>query len=422
MKNKIFSLFILLLIGGLVYGNSYALKIGTVYLESNQEIIEKGDEIEITVNLKDAKTAAFSFSLYFDELKFDYISNIENTNIVGNRIIFVWHDEDGGSGAKQGELAKFRFKAKEDGFATFSLQGEFYSENAQLIETDFKEKQVQIGKEKTDLQKQAQEEQGTDSNSSNTNLYMLRLNVEGVSPNFEKDILEYYLTVSNDIQELEVLAVSENPNASVEITGNANLKEGVNPITIQVTSEDNTQKKVYTIYVTKTTNIELANTNLETLAIENTLLYPPFDTIQTNYKTEIPNEIENINILAVPQNEKATVEISGKDNLKEGNNLVTVVVTAQNGFSKKKYQVEVYRRNVEEETEYKEEQNEQQEELEHAYEIEKMSSDTENQAESEIKENEDKYKRNNIVIWLISIVVFVILILGVIFIYLKRKK
>ena len=43
-----------------------------------------------------------------------------------------------------------------------------------------------------------------------------------------------------------------------------------------MTSADKTQSKVYKIYVSKTNNLELANTNLETLAIENTLLNPPF--------------------------------------------------------------------------------------------------------------------------------------------------
>lgn len=332
LKNRIICLFILLLLGCSFFSSSYASKTGTVYLEANKETLEKEDEIEISVNLKDAKTAAFNFSLYYDNTKFEYISNIENTNVTDNRIIFVWYDTSGGNGAKQGELVKFKFKAKENGIATFNLQGEFYSEKGQLIETNFEEKQVRIGKEESFLKMQSQEKQGTDSSSSNANLQSLRLNIEGITPNFEKGVYEYYLTVGNSVKEIEVLAVSENPNASVEISGNTNLKEGLNSINIVVTSEDKTIKNTYTIYVTKTANLELANTNLEILAIENTLLNPPFDITETNYKTEISNEVEAIKILSVPQNEKAVVKISGKDNLKQGNNLVTVEVTAPNRF------------------------------------------------------------------------------------------
>lgn len=332
LKKRISCLFILLLIGCSFFTSSYALKTGTVYLESNKETLEKEDEIEISVNLKDTKTAAFNFSLYFDNTKFEYISNIENTNVIGNRIVFVWYDTSGGNEAKQGELVKFKFKAKENGIATFNLQGEFYSEKGQLIETNFEEKQVRIGKEESILEMQSQGEKGTDSSTSNASLQSLRLNIEGITPNFEKVVYEYYLTVGNSVKEIDVLAVSENPNANVEITGNTNLKEGLNVINIVVTSEDKTIKNTYTIQVTKTANLELANTNLEILAIENALLNPPFDAIETNYKTEISNEVENIKILAVPQNEKAVVKISGKDNLKQGNNLVTVEVIAPNRF------------------------------------------------------------------------------------------
>ncbi len=332
LKNRIIYLFILLFIGCFFFYSSYALKTGTVYLESNKETLEKEDEIEVSVNLKDTQTAAFNFSLYFDDTKFEYISNIENTNVVGNRIVFVWYDKSGLNGAKQGELVKFKFKAKENGIATFNLQGEFYSEKGQLIDTNFEEKQVRIGKEESILEMQSQGEQGTDSSTSNANLKTLRLNIEGITPNFEKDVYEYYITVGNSVKEIDVLAVSENPNANVEITGNTNLKEGLNVINIVVTSEDKTIKNTYTIQVTKTANLELANTNLEILAIENALLNPTFDVIETNYKTEISSEVENIKILAVPQNEKATVKISGTDNLKQGNNLVIVEITAPNRF------------------------------------------------------------------------------------------
>lgn len=332
MKRKLICLFILLLIVSSYLKFSYASEIGKVYIETNKEIIEKGEEIEITVNLKDARTTAFSFSLYFDDTKLEYISNLENTNVIDNCIIFVWHDVSGGSGAKDGELAKFKFRAKESGTANFTIEGEFFDNIGSLIETSFEAKQIQIGKEENILKMQLQEELGTDSTSSNVSLKSLRLDTQGITPNFEKDIYEYYLTIPNNIRDIEVLAVSENPNANVEIGGNTDLKEGLNVINIIVTSEDKTAQKIYTIQVTKTANIELANNNLEILAIENTLLYPPFDMVNTNYKAEISSKLDSINILAIPQNESGVVKINGNSNLKQGNNLITIVVTAPNRF------------------------------------------------------------------------------------------
>lgn len=240
----------------------------------------------------------------------------------------------------------------------------------------------------------------------------LRIDKEGMNPQFEKDIYEYYLTVSNDTHDLEVTAISENSNDDIKITGNKNLKEGLNKINVQVISEDKKQEKIYTIEVTKTANAELANTNLETLEIENTLLNPPFSIDETKYKTEISNEQDSINILAIPQNEKARVKITGKDNLKVGNNLVTIVVTAPNGFTKKKYQINVKRRNTEEEVEYKKEEEMQKEQIQQAYEAEKLSTDYQKQNKPKNETaNNTKYKIIGIIIVGIAIGIVVLSLL-----------
>ena len=365
------SIFIIFAIGTI----SHATEKGTVYLESSQDVVEKDDEVEITVNLKGVTTAACDFSLYFDEDKWEYLSKMDNTNVEKNRILFVWYDTNGGRSAKQGELVKFRFKAKENGLSTFSIEGDFYDSVGQKLKVDFQEKQVQIGKEETIFQQQEEEEKGDNEQKGNANLEVLRLDREGMTPAFDKNITEYYLTVTNEVKEIEVLAVTSNPEASVEITGNTKLKEGLNTIKIQVTSEDKKEKKTYTIQVTRTANLALANTNLEILAIENVLLSPPFDPNETNYAAEVAKGVNDLNVFAVPENEKATVQISGDKNLKEGNNTVTVVVTAANGFSKKKYQIQVYQRNEEEQKQYEEEQKEQIQKVEQAFQIDEMKEE-----------------------------------------------
>lgn len=412
MRNKRIFIILMFMISCCLFLNySYASNTATVYLSSSQDMVEKDEEIEITVNIENKKTAAFELSLYFDNSKLEYISELENSNIIDNRIVFVWYDSKGGDGAKEGELAKFKFRAKEDGLATFTIQGEFYNEKAQSIQTDFKEKQIQIGKEESILQKQAEEEQGTNLQKSNATLQVLRLEREGLTPKFDKDIYEYYLTIPNNIQALEVLAISENPKATIEVIGNTNLQEGLNEITIRVISEDKEKNNDYTIEVTKTDNLELANTNLEILAIENVLLETPFVPSETNYKAQVSNGTEKINLLAVPENEQASVEIRGKDDLKEGNNLVTVMVTAPNGFTKKKYQVEVYRRNVEEEKKYQEKQALQQDKLKEAYEIEKLSNDINQVQEQATNEQNKKYQN---VIWVVLAIVIILIMVGLI--------
>ena len=380
-KIKIIGVIIYLFIICSIYSTTYAITEETVYLQSDKSTFKKGEEIEITVFLENIKTVSFSTYLYFDNSKVEYISDLENTNIVdNNHIVFVWYDISGGGNPKQGELAKFKFRAKEDGMATFNIEGEFYNEAREVLQTKFKDIQIQIGEnvvEQYEIKENTQNEQNIDVRKDNAMLEVLRLDKEGIIPNFDKNIYDYYLTVNNDVDYIDILAISENSNSNIEIIGNNNLKEGLNVITIKVISEDKTQSREYKIQVTKTNNIELANTNLENLAIEGILLNPPFDTNITHYKIYVPNNITNLNILAIPQNENANVEISGKDNLKEGINIINVIVTAQNGFSERIYEINCYKRNEKEEKDFQKEEKENMEQLEKIYETQQVSNTNE---------------------------------------------
>ena len=408
MLRKIMNICIILIC--LMITKSFANTTGTVYLNTNKEIVEIGEEIEVTINIENIKTAAFTAYINFDDTKFEYISGTENTNVIGNRVITLWFDQLGGKQAKTGELIKLKFKAKANGLANFVVSGQFYSENGQLIETDFKELQVEVGKKETKL---TSDEQGTDTNKSNADLKSLRVDIEGIVPTFDKNVKQYYLNIQNTINNIDVLAVAENPKSSIEITGNTNLKDGLNVISIKVVSEDKTQENIYNINVTKTANLDTANTNLETLAIENVLLNPPFDNTITHYNIEVSNSTTQLNILAVPENENASTSISGNNDLKEGNNQIVVSVIASNGFTKKDFIINAYKRNAQEEEQFISEQEMQQEKLEEAYEIEQTSKLEENISE---EANNNKWY----IIGGIIVTIIVISIIGII--YFKKKK
>lgn len=111
--------------------------------------------------------------------------------------------------------------------------------------------------------------------------------------------------VSNFINNIEVNAVPEDSSAKVEVTGNKNLVTGSNKIDVRVISSDGKASKTYTINVSKTENAELGNASLENLAIENVTLIPEFNSDIYEYTAEVGSNIENLNILAVPQRENA---------------------------------------------------------------------------------------------------------------------
>ena len=408
MKVIIFILFIIMCIFN--FNNVYAITDGTVYLSSDKQIIEINEEIEVFVNIENFYSDAYDFELYFDNDKLEFINenNNGNVNVIDNRIICLWYDENGGSNDKTGKVESFKFRAKSSGIATFSINGNFYTKRAQEVRTDFKELQIEVGKDETMLQKQAREETGKNNDKSNSKLQNLRLNIEGMVPDFNKDIYNYYLTVNDNINNIEVLTIGENNNSKITVTGNENLRDGLNIIKIQVTSEDNANNSEYIINVTKTNNIEDANTNLETLAIQDFLLYPSFDNNITNYNVEVSSTTDNINLLAIPEDEEASIEIKKSDKLQEGNNEIIITVIAKNNYTKKDYIINVYKRNNGEELKYQKEQKENQESLNEILEKTSITIQSNDKQENNKEQNE---MRNSIFYIIGIILIFTIILL-----------
>lgn len=174
--------------------------------------------------------------------------------------------------------------------------------------------------------------------SSNNYLSSLEVVDNILEPEFDKYTTEYYLIVDLSIEELEIYAYPEDNNAVVSIYGNEELVEGENEVSIVVTAEDGTQR-YYTIYVTKTDDAEMANAKLKTLEIRGYNLSPSFMNIIFKYNLTVDENTKQLNIFAEPENENAVIAVEGNDNLVEGNNLITIIVTAEDGQTKREYKI-----------------------------------------------------------------------------------
>ena len=64
-----------------------------ILIETNKEYLEKGEEIELTINIEGEETAAYNFELYFDKDKLEYVSNLENARR-NARIDYIGHIAD----------------------------------------------------------------------------------------------------------------------------------------------------------------------------------------------------------------------------------------------------------------------------------------------------------------------------------------
>lgn len=85
--------------------------------------------------------------------------------------------------------------------------------------------------------------------SSNNNLKELKIDGYELSPNFDKNTLEYKVDLPSNIEKIKINATKENNYATVEGAGEISVNEGENKIEVKVTSETG-KSKVYTIIAT----------------------------------------------------------------------------------------------------------------------------------------------------------------------------
>jgi|GEM_PF-1210982 len=177
-----------------------------------------------------------------------------------------------------------------------------------------------------------------------------------LSPSFDSNTTNYTANVASTISSITLAPVANDPNATVTVNGSPNISNpvnlvvGSNTITTVVTGQDGVTKKTYTITVTRQAAVDAT---LASLGISNGSLSPAFDSGTTNYTVGVDNSVATFALTPAVNDANATVTVNGLPissgstsnpiNLIVGNNTVTVVVTAQDGTTKKTYTITVTR-------------------------------------------------------------------------------
>lgn len=181
--------------------------------------------------------------------------------------------------------------------------------------------------------------------SSNANLSNL-----GIKPNdftgFKSGTTTYNVTVPNEVDSVEVYATKADSKAKITGTGTKSLQEGENALSVVVTAE-NGNTKTYTINVTREAAKEEENTEEETevkkglssISINNLELNPEFATDVYEYTVKYIGEETSLDITTVPTDANYKTEILGNEELKEGENIVTILVTDAEGNNIATYQL-----------------------------------------------------------------------------------
>lgn len=111
--------------------------------------------------------------------------------------------------------------------------------------------------EETPTEETPVEENPTEEETSKVfGLSKLEIKNSTLSPKFDVETYEYTIGIKEDISSLEIEAVANNENATVEIIGNENLQDGENVITILVTNAETGEVATYQIIVNKNTQKE----------------------------------------------------------------------------------------------------------------------------------------------------------------------
>lgn len=188
-----------------------------------------------------------------------------------------------------------------------------------------------------------------------SNAYLSNL---GITPNdfsgFRYATMTYDVTVPENVDEIEVYATPMNANAEVTGTGMKTLETGENTFEVTVTSADGTRTNTYTINVTRQgdassnttvgtttsqTTSEEEGDGLDSLRIGDLDLSPKFSTNVYEYTAKYVGQETSLSVQAVATDASYKVEVTGNQDLKEGDNLITIVVSDANGENVATYQV-----------------------------------------------------------------------------------
>ncbi|WP_291400567.1 cadherin-like beta sandwich domain-containing protein, partial [Daejeonella sp.] len=198
--------------------------------------------------------------------------------------------------------------------------------------------------------------------STNADLSGLTLSSGTLSPTFASATTSYSLSVANSVTSINLTTVAADPTATITVNGTAvtsgqasnsiTLNVGSNTITVEVTAQDGTTTKTYTIIVTKAAS---TNANLSDLTLSAGSLSPMFASATTAYNSRVSNSVTSISLTPALADANATVKVNGVPvvsgqasaaiSLAVGPNTISVLVTAQD-LSTKAYSVIINRADI----------------------------------------------------------------------------
>ena len=170
---------------------------------------------------------------------------------------------------------------------------------------------------------------------------------------FKPDITSYNVTVPNDIEKITIYATAKNSKDTIVGNGNKSLKIGQNKCEIKVTSEDKKTSKTYVINVTRKEkeeeseeennenkeNDQKISEGLKNIEIKEANLSPNFSQDVYSYEVTVPSGTERLEINAEATSDDVEIEIVGNEELKQGENIITILANNKKDDTTSTYQI-----------------------------------------------------------------------------------
>lgn len=208
---------------------------GVIYFSDPQASV--GDTVNVTVKVEtdSAALGRADITLKYPESALEFL---EGHNCDGGAGIVRIHGNVSGGNVSQLDYS-ISFKALKPGQHAITVDStEIYDVNENAVEL------THTGSSTVSVSGGAQA-------SSNALLKELQVSPGSLEPKFDPAVNSYTLNVGMNVEALSITAQAEDDKALVSVTGNENLSEGENTVTVTVSATDGTSKNEYVIKVTK---------------------------------------------------------------------------------------------------------------------------------------------------------------------------
>ena len=198
------------------------------------------------------------------------------------------------------------------------------------------------------ITRKSEEETSSDATLKNLGIRPKEYDFTGFRPT----LTTYNVSVPNNVEKITIYATAKNAKDTISGIGTKTLKIGQNKCEIKVTSADKKNTKTYVINVTRKEEQDEEETDekeeknettivagIKEINIKGADITPEFSQNVYSYNVDVPSGTKKLEIETETTSDDIEVEIAGNEDLKEGENVITLLVHNKKNDATATYQI-----------------------------------------------------------------------------------